>query len=135
MQLSSLFGFRSWLCRMCKKIPMLYWREMMLTNGFSIFYWLFCCTWNLELFVRKNVRELQFQGIWKWWKAIRILKACLCDFVCPGLLCLIMSVCWMIVWCEGIRLVKMEVPRKTKLIVSATAYVFFIVVTIMVSRI
>jgi hypothetical protein len=41
----------------------------------------------------------------------------------------------MIVWCEGIRLVKMEVPRKTKLIVSANAYVFFIVVTIMVSRI
>jgi len=73
-ELSSLFGFRSWLCRMCKKIPMLYWGEMMLTNGFSIFYWLLCCTWNLELFVRKNVRELQFRGIWKWWKAIRIFE-------------------------------------------------------------
>jgi hypothetical protein len=28
----------------------------------------------------------------------------------------------MIVWCEGIRLVKMEVPRKTKLIVFANAF-------------
>jgi hypothetical protein len=42
-----LFGFRSWLCRMCKTFPMLYWKEMMLTNGFSILYWLFCCMNNL----------------------------------------------------------------------------------------
>jgi hypothetical protein len=38
-------------------------------------------------------------------------------------------------WCEGTRLVKMEIPRKTKLIVSTNAYVFKIVVAIMVSQV
>ncbi len=135
MQLSSLFGFRSWLCRMCKKFLMPYWKEMMLTNGFSILCWLFYCTWNLELFVRRTVRELQFRSVWKWWKAIRILKARLCDFACLGLLCLIMSVCWVIMWCEGVKLVKMEIPRKTKFVVYENAYFFIIVVVVMVSQV
>jgi hypothetical protein len=38
-------------------------------------------------------------------------------------------------WCEGVKLVKMEIPRKTKFVVYENAYFFIIVVVVMVSQV
>ncbi len=102
----SFSRFRGWLYRMCTKF-LCCWREMFLKNVSLIIYWLLHYVGNLELFVMRYVEELQFKGTWKWWKAKGSLKMCLRDYVCLGMLRL--SVCWVTMWCEGARLVKMGI--------------------------